>query len=253
MNFVNIRCNFGSWILERFAKELSLKLENSTINGNDYYAIEYCIPYSQHQKINTGKIRVGFFTHFETGTSKAQTFITSIPKFNHLIAMSRNTAEILAKYKAAKQKIEIIHLGTDQPSKKIIFGVCGRVYPGFRKNEHFISFLVQSGFSLLAWGEGWPCPIFSADSKDLSEFYKQIDYLIVPSAIEGGPVPVLEAIAAGVPVIAPDVGWCWDYPVIRYQKNCYESLKATCYQLANPRTWQQCANEHQVFFERLLR
>ena len=52
---------------------------------------------------------------------------------------------------------------------------------------------------------------------ELIEWYKGIDYLVVTSDTEGGPYPVMEAIAAGKPVIAPNVGWCWDYPVIRYE------------------------------------
>jgi glycosyltransferase involved in cell wall biosynthesis len=47
-------------------------------------------------------------------------------------------------------------------------------------------------------------------------WFAGLDYYLVTSDSEGGPIPVLEAIAAGVPVIAPDVGFCWEYPVIRY-------------------------------------
>ena len=47
-------------------------------------------------------------------------------------------------------------------------------------------------------------------------FYNSIDYLLVTGKIEGGPMPVKEAIARGVPVIAPDVGWSWDHPVLEY-------------------------------------
>ena len=52
--------------------------------------------------------------------------------------------------------------------------------------------------------------------EQLPDFYRSIDYLLVLSENEWGPLPVLEALAMGKPVIAPDVGWCWDYPVIRY-------------------------------------
>ena len=29
-------------------------------------------------------------------------------------------------------------------------------------------------------------------------------------------MPVVEAMSIGKPVIAPNVGWCWDYPVIKF-------------------------------------
>lgn len=57
----------------------------------------------------------------------------------------------------------------------------------------------------------------------MPSFYKNIDYLVILSNNEGGLMPVIEAIASGKPVIAPDVGWCWDYPVIKY--NTIEDLK----------------------------
>lgn len=50
----------------------------------------------------------------------------------------------------------------------------------------------------------------------MPEYYDSIDYLVVTSRLEGGPMPVIEALARKKPVIAPDVGYCWDYPVIRY-------------------------------------
>ena len=40
-----------------------------------------------------------------------------------------------------------------------------------------------------------------------SAFYESLDYLLVPSLWEGGPMAVPEALACGVPVIAADVGW----------------------------------------------
>ena len=47
-------------------------------------------------------------------------------------------------------------------------------------------------------------------------FYSKLDYVLVTGNVEGGPMCVPEAIAMGKPVIAPDVGWAWDWPVIRY-------------------------------------
>jgi glycosyltransferase involved in cell wall biosynthesis len=42
----------------------------------------------------------------------------------------------------------------------------------------------------------------------MPEFYKRGSYLICASQSEGGPLPVLEALACGIPVITTDVGWC---------------------------------------------
>jgi hypothetical protein len=50
----------------------------------------------------------------------------------------------------------------------------------------------------------------------MPSFYDGIDYLVVLADNEGGPQSVLEALARGKPVIAPNVGYCWEYPVLRY-------------------------------------
>ena len=42
------------------------------------------------------------------------------------------------------------------------------------------------------------------------------DYVVILSDLEGGPLVLGEALARGKPVIAPDVGYCWEWPVIRY-------------------------------------
>lgn len=45
----------------------------------------------------------------------------------------------------------------------------------------------------------------------MQQFYDSIDVLICTSAIDGGPLPPLEAIAAGVPALSTDVGCVHDY------------------------------------------
>jgi glycosyltransferase involved in cell wall biosynthesis len=71
--------------------------------------------------------------------------------------------------------------------------------------------------------------------KLLPLWYKSLNYLLVTGNVEGGPLPVKEAIAMGIPVIAPDVGWCWDYPVIRYEDT--EDLKRVLARLAPKDEW----------------
>ncbi len=61
--------------------------------------------------------------------------------------------------------------------------------------------------------------------------YDWCDYLIVLSTLEGGPRPVQEALARCKPVIAPDVGFCWEYPVLRYTG--LEEVMALCQKLAD--------------------
>lgn len=45
---------------------------------------------------------------------------------------------------------------------------------------------------------------------DFCDVYGAIDYLLIPSLWEGGPMALLEALATGTPVIAAGVGWVTD-------------------------------------------
>lgn len=91
------------------------------------------------------------------------------------------------------------------------------------------------------------------NADQLVHWYRELDYLIITSDTEGGPYPVMEAIAAGVPVIAPDVGWCWDYPVIRYAST--EGLVQILNTLGNKFSddpWKAASEDLQKIFGKIL-
>src|SRR5690606_39147913 len=165
--------------------------------------------------------------------------------YDYHVGMSEQTVQLLRRY-GAKDPV-LIKPGTDY-RKEVVFGVVGRTYNTGRKNERLVSRMKDAGFKVIAWGEGWPCEIVSNDPAKLPEFYKSIDYLVVTSTNEGGPMPVLEALALGTPVIAPDVGWCWEYPVIRYEKGNWESLRSVLRGLSAPQTWEEWRTAHRELF-----
>jgi len=247
-----------SWILGKavsILKGSDIFVENEPKADFNYY-----FPYLNFEpndnKNNTcdNKNNTCLFTHYEeisekdikNTVKKATKFISIAKQTDYLISISKQTQTIL-KLKANKDST-VINFGTDK-KKDIVFGVCGRVYKSGRKNEHFVKELIRLKFNVISWGDdNWGCPNFSNDYKDIDEFYKKIDYLIVTSSNEGGCVPVLEALALGVPVIAPNVGWCWEYPCYQYEKNNFLSLFKLMLCLTSPSTWDDFLKNHLLFF-----
>lgn len=246
---VNIIADHADSILGRAARELLPA--GFTIGAEDSGAqIEYYLPYLKFKRKNKA-VQVGYFTHLEENPGGCRALESKISRFktnkcvmDACIAISEETRKLIG------EDCPVIRMGS-QFKKPIIFGVCGRVHKSGRKNEGFVRRMVEDGFGVISFGDGWGCPSYSSDLKHLESFYKHIDYLVVTSKVEGGPVPVLEAISLGVSVIAPNVGWCWDFPVIRYERNNYDSLYGVLRGLTSVPTWDNWRQDHVSFFNKV--
>lgn len=162
-----------------------------------------------------------------------------------------------------------------KPSARRRVGLSGYLYNDNRKGEDLITRLkgCPAGQSVewAASGRGWAVPTKMYSWKQLPAFYQSLDLFICASRIEGIPMPPLEILACGVPVIIPHgVGMLDDLPTIRgiyrFKLGDYdslldafntaidapppdpESLRAAVAQYS-PANW---AYDHRVAFERLL-
>ncbi len=228
-----------SWILSRAGEEL----EGLEIPGT--YFINYAL-FDETQPKPHG----AFFTHIEPKYHKL--FDEVAGKVNYAVCSNRIIKDYLEK--ARVPKVEIIPHGHDERVKRdITFGVVGRVYPSGRKGEELVYKMLKKCYNVVSMGDGWPCEKY-CDWENAKDFYKKIDYLVVTSTIEGGPVPLLDAIAAGVSVIAPiGVGHCDEYPCIRYRKGDWESLNKVLDKLVNPPTWEDWRGKHKELFRSIIR
>lgn len=89
-----------------------------------------------------------------------------------------------------------------------VIGVSGYTYGTGRKGEAMIAEAVRALGDRVAWsasGRGWPVPVptRSYSWSDMPSFYQSLDVLVCPSTVEGGPMPVLEALSCGVQVVVP--------------------------------------------------
>ena len=254
---INVVTKTG-WILERLARELVDRLEGVRLNCGERDRqvdpaadFNYYLPAKDLRKYPTEGRAIGFYTHGDGA-------FELIPRFAACLAMNRSMAAALEARGASD--VRIIRPGTDAPARPIVFGVIGRVYNDGRKGQELVRRAVADGFRFVACSghaggrrpralarEQWPCaaPYTVAERE---AFYSAIDYLVIPSTMEGGPMPVLEAIARGVPVIAPNVGWCWEFPVLRYEVGEYSSLRSVLEQLTAPPSWAAWADAHARLF-----
>lgn len=240
------------WILKRCALELKKYIPEIQFNlkkGDINYFLNYYLYNGNKQGIN-----IGHYTHLEEKGEPRAKFLNTITYMDYFTVTCEKTLKILLENKVNKMRIYKTPYGVDNCfRKKLVFGVVGRTYSSGRKGEFLIKKMVEKGLGIRAWGFGWPCKIVSSKFEDLKEFYQAIDYLVVTSLNEGGPLPVIEALASGTPVIAPDVGWCWEFPVIRYQIGNWESLEKVLNQLqVKNYTWENYALSHKKMFEEVL-
>lgn len=208
------------WILNRSGREL----EGLDVKGT--YFMNYAL-FDETMPRPWG----AFFTHYEPKWAKE--FDRIAEKVDYAVCMN----ETIKKYLEGKGvETVIIPQGHDpRVKKKPVFGYSGRFYNTGRKGEELLEGIEY---------------IHSEDFETQPEFYKKIDYLLLPARIEGGPIPLIDAIAAGVPVIAREgVGWVNEFPCIRYKDD--EDFKKIINQLLNPPTWEDWRNKHKQLFKTL--
>ena len=98
----------------------------------------------------------------------------------------------------------------------------------------------KASLSCVASGSGWPVNIVNSTLKGLPQFYNSLDVYVCTALIEGIPMPPLEALACGIPVVIPrDVGMLDELPdmlgIYRYDRGDYEQLLAAVLNAINER------------------
>ncbi len=252
------------WILERMGRELERHLDYVTVGDSPdpSAALNYHINYHAFTKKNN--LDAALFTHVEESVPSARDrFFDVARSVDVCVCMSKKYHLVLTE--SGVRDVVTIMPGTElerfTPSLRI--GVAGRTYHTGRKGESLVAkAMAIPGTEWYFAGEGWPQggTVFSSDR--LPEFYRIIDVLLVPALYEGGPMPVLEALASGKPVIAPPVGFVPQFPHIEYQAGNFEELRNRIEEFlrqrlelrasVEERTWKAWAMEHHLLFSRLL-
>jgi glycosyltransferase involved in cell wall biosynthesis len=192
----------------------------------------------------SGSRDVGFFTHRhgEDNTYLRDRFDEVARGVHACVAMCGQTARHLPR------KPTLVWRGAADPIFRrppLVLGVVAR--PSARKRLHWIS-EIERRFRVEVRHTGGGLPL-----GDMPDFYRRLDYLLITADMEGGPIPVQEALAMGTPVIAPDVGYAWDYPVLRYD-GTFEGLAKVLAALTPPTdAWARESEKLWAFLARVCR
>lgn len=219
-----------SWILRPWSEALAKELPNTQIGTaiNKSADVNFFINYALYQPVDS--ITLAMFTHRERD-GRGQVFDNVARSVDWCFAQCNITAALLPAEKTSTLLPGLTN--TAFYKKPLVLGVVGRQYPSGRKRMSWMEDLrsikdieVRHAKNTLA--------------KEMPAFYDRIDYLVILADNEGGPQPVLEALARGKPIIAPNVGYCWEYPVLRY--NTKEELLNIVRSLVIPKDlWKQAA------------
>lgn len=260
---VNIVTADRGWVLDRLAVEIEQRLPYVTVGVTPGAApVQYFLPYSARREASPG-INVALFTHMEQDPAMRKCFIQACQQVDLAIYMSdfyRSTIQ-----SNARRAVRITP-GVDPnefPLAPLRIGVAGRTYGSGRKGEALVAQLMDlPGVEWHFSGDGWPGPCVMYPDHERHTFFHTIDYLLVPSLYEGGPMTALEALACGKPLIAPEVGFISELPHITYPTGDAVAVRriltrlveerAARSRVAQPYSWDAWAYQHHTQFQHLL-
>lgn len=259
---VHIKCSDSGWILERLATELRERLDYVDVGADpDRLApVQYYLNYAEHHE-RISPLEFAWFTHIE---ERDENLVAKFHKVSTSVDValchSKKYAELLSA--RGLTDVHVIEPGVDlqQFTPKLKIGVVGRTYPSGRKGEHLLAAVADvAGIEWHFSGEGWFGRARPLAASEMPDFYRGVDYILVSSLYEGGPMCVVEALASGTPVIAPPVGWVPQFPHIEYATGDVADLRRVLEQLLAEKralrasvenlTWDNYAAAHDNLFK----
>ena len=263
---VHIKSSDPGWILERMTQALAQRLPYvTTSNRTDpRAAIQYYLNYTEHLG-RVSPIELASFTHVDElmPEMKARYFQVAREVDVAVCMAERYAAELRA---LGLREVHVIRPGVDLErfTPRLKVGVVGRTYACGRKGEALVAEVLDTpGIEWHFTGSGWPLASRALTEAEMPAFYREMDYILVPSLYEGGPMCVIEALACGTRVIAPPVGWVTDFPHVAFRTGDAADLRrvldaAVGEKLALRRsvedvTWDNFAAAHHRLFHALYR
>jgi hypothetical protein len=249
------------WVLERLARILAAKLPYAEFvpmrpQPGPATRLAYYVNYALFDR-PSGLIDVVFFTH----PDEAHQSVERARRADACVCMARQYADWLAA--RGVPAATHVPMGFDSYGyrPRLVLGVVGRLeHP--RKGRDLVEAVRRLPFVEVVATEGGTPP------EGLRAVYERLDFVLIPATVEGGPLCLLEGLAMGKPVIAPDgVGMVPEftpsdqirlYPagdaaaLARLVTDCYREKEART-RTVRGRSWDDWAERHHHLFVRLLR
>ena len=263
---VHIKSSDPGWILERMTQALATRLAYVTTSNrtNPRAAIQYYLNYTEHLG-RVSPIELASFTHVDElmPDMKARYFQVARDVDVAVCMAERYAAELRA---LGLREVHVIRPGVDLArfTPRVKIGVVGRTYACGRKGEALVAEVLDTpGSEWHFTGSGWPMASRALTEAEMPAFYREMDYILVPSLYEGGPMCVIEALACGTRVIAPPVGWVTDFPHIQFRTGDAADLRRVLDAAVGEKlalrasvedvTWDNFAAAHHRLFHALYR
>ncbi len=239
--------------------------------------INYYMPWwmiAQHGR--KGKFDILFYTHCTKENLPIRDEV--LRSADLIIAMTEADARELRE---AGFESTYIKAGIDPRFRpEIRIGICGRPYADGRK-RHWIpaqlsTMMNLDNFRFVIWGQNWDNIVDDLRARgvrcdyhnnpDFAEYPKimrSCDVLLVTEKITGGPQALTEALASGVSVISPRVGYAleFDTPEIAYYETMdelrdllkdMEGRITSRTRLVEDRTWANWTRDHEALIRSKL-
>ena len=236
----------GHWYGKSSVK--NLWKEDSPIMKKEKGVINYFINYAIYRKSTPNK-DVLFFTHpiderFWKLSKTANLSIFMTKQYcDKAISLGSNAVNITP--------------GIDDIYRpKLVLGFVGSIKYGERKGKSLLDKVDSLKFVNLK------CTNKTLKTNELPDFYSSLDYILVTSTVEGGPMCILEGLGCGKQIICPHtIGFASEYKseIINYNVNSFESLekilrklysvKKKRYDLVKDRTWERWSLDHYNAFK----
>jgi hypothetical protein len=195
------------WVMRRYCQEFSDRIPGSEIGSDNYKIadVNLFFPHYFIERLDCDTPKIGFFTHREE--AHAGDWDRAAALSDWCVTMCDKSATFLPP-----EKTTVIQVYPDKQfyKEKIVLGIAGFECPSGRKRFDLVDKLREIDGIEVKFADG------KVPFDEMPDFYRSVDYIVITADNEGGPMPVIEALALGKPVITPDVGFAWDFPVLKY-------------------------------------